>query len=456
MTTPTEADKVRDLETWLCERRWYGEKTRFLTHATTRFQAQVDVNDSWIRFEVRRLSFDSGPPADYLLILDSDMPDADGVDSPVVRSWLIDGFTEGRTVAGTGDGALRFQAEGFEEVAGGLGAESSRVFRGEQSNTSVVYGDRAMLKLFRKLREGINPEVEIGRFLTGDTAFTAFPRLYGTIDLHCEDGVTTVAALQEYIPSVGDAWDWITQRIADESIRPTTIEAVGQLGRRTGEMHRALATGTERAFVPEVASAAYAEAVHVQAVAELRDTVAQLTQRGVDGAAAPGDALEASLSALHRLQGTMITRIHGDYHLGQVLRTSEGDFAILDFEGEPTRPLSERRAKASPLRDVAGMLRSFDYAAETGRRAAPGNNSAAIDAWYEASRASFLQSYYDEISGDPVLARAWDPEARDTLLAAFEVHKALYETRYELSNRPDWIELPLNALRRIAIAAGSR
>jgi maltose alpha-D-glucosyltransferase/alpha-amylase len=221
---------------------------------------------------------------------------------------------------------------------------------------------------------------------------------------------------------------------------------------RTAEMHAAFASGRTDHFVPEVASGSYAEKVRAEALAELRDTVDQLERRGVGGAGALGGALQAALDALLELEGTMITRIHGDYHLGQVLRTENEDFAILDFEGEPTRSLAERRAKASPLRDVAGMLRSFDYAAETARRES-GGETADIDSWYEAARSEFLAGYDSVARGNSVLMRGWEEGAREAALAAFEIHKALYEVRYELSNRPDWLEIPLNALRRIAAAS---
>jgi maltose alpha-D-glucosyltransferase/alpha-amylase len=262
--------------------------------------------------------------------------------------------------------------------------------------------------------------------------------------------VTTIAAAQAYIPSVGDAWAWITERINDPGVRPATVEAAGVLGARTGEMHVAFASGTSDAFAPEMASGAYADAVAAEARAELRDTIDQLERRGVGGALELGDVLDASLDALRSLEGTMITRIHGDYHLGQVLRTSNEDFAILDFEGEPTRSLDERRAKASPLRDVAGMLRSFDYAAETARRAAGGVETEDIDEWYAAARASYLDGYNAVVRQNSLLMRGWEEGERDATLAALEVHKALYEVRYELGNRPDWLDIPLNALRRIA------
>ncbi|HYH11256.1 MAG TPA: phosphotransferase, partial [Thermomicrobiales bacterium] len=265
--------------------------------------------------------------------------------------------------------------------------------------------------------------------------------------------VTTVAAIQEFIPSVGDAWSWVTERVGDRSQRSGTVDAARLLGRRTAEMHVAFATGRADRFVPEVATGAYAEAVRAEARAELQDTVEQLARRGVGGTAALGAGLESSLDALVDLEGTMITRIHGDYHLGQVLRTADDDFAILDFEGEPSRSLAERRAKASPLRDVAGMLRSFDYAAETARRATDPAQIGDIGSWYMDSRLAYLEGYDDVARENSVLMRGWEPGARSAVLAALEVHKALYEVRYELSNRPDWLEIPLNALRRLAEAA---
>jgi maltokinase len=447
MTTRHLGD-TRRLASWLADRRWFGDKTRSLTGAERVFHAEIDADGAKVGVDIVRLSFASGQAADYLLITDERDADIDGVESDAVRAWLMESFRSARSIEGEEGVELRFRLEDAGKAAV-VHVEDSRVFRGEQSNTSIVYGEHAILKLFRKLREGVNPEVEIGGFLTRHTPFDAFPRLYGAIELRDGDRLTTLGALQEFVPSVGDAWSWITERVSDPETRPETTEAAAQLGARTGELHRALAMGTEEAFAPELASGAYAQAVRSEAVAELRDTVDQLDRRGVGGAGELGGALESSLDALLRLEGTMITRIHGDYHLGQVLRTEDGDFAILDFEGEPSRPLAERQAKASPLRDVAGMLRSFDYAAETARRSDRGD-AGGIDTWYRVSRDAFMQGYSEVVAGDEVLMRGWEPDAREAVLAAFEVHKALYETRYELNNRPDWLEIPLNALRRIA------
>lgn len=450
MTTGREPQDIRELATWLQGRRWYGDKSRALAGMDRVFQARAERGALAIEVEVCRFAYADGSAADYLLVHDTSHPDADGIESDQVRSWFLDGFLSERVLDGEDGVRMRWMAD---QGMGKLGISEntpSRVFRGEQSNSSIVYGDKVMMKLFRKLRQGENPEVEIGEFFTQHTTFDAFPKLLGTIVLEIGDQPTTIGAAQQFIPSIGDAWSWITERLNDAEMLSTTIDAAQLLGRRTGEMHVAFASGKSDNFVPEVATGAYADAVRIECETELRDTVGQLERRGVGGVATLGSALERFLDTFLHLEGSMITRIHGDYHLGQILRTQDEDFAILDFEGEPTRPLAERRAKASPLRDVAGMLRSFDYAAETARRASGHGDVAGLDAWYQASRGAFLDGYNAVVEPNSVLMRGWSEGTRSAVLAAFEMHKALYEVRYELGNRPDWLEIPLNALRRIA------
>lgn len=448
---PTEhgTEDVRHLEEWLAGRRWYGDKARELREATTLLNVRIPENDFEIDFDLVRLGYSSGPDATYLLVRDANDPSGDGVEHAEVRSWLLEGFGDARVLPSESDLRLRWVASDELRRVARKVAGDSRVFRGEQSNSSIVFGSRVMVKLFRKIRPGTNPEVEVGDFLTRHTAFRAFPRLLGVLNLESGETSTTLAAVQEFVPSNGDAWDWITGRINDPSGRVSTIDAAHMLGVRTGEMHVAFASGESNAFAPEVATAAYAGKVRDEAKVELQETIERLDHRGVGGATGLGESLERALGSLQQLEGTMITRIHGDYHLGQVLRTEHGDFAILDFEGEPTRPLSERRAKSSPLRDVAGMLRSFDYAAETARRSSGGRVDAEVTDWYQRSRQAFLDGYNAAIAQNAVLLRGWDDSSWPSVLAAFEVHKALYEVRYELGNRPDWLEIPLTALRRL-------
>jgi trehalose synthase-fused probable maltokinase len=451
MATSYGTSEVSALASWLANRRWYGEKARELIDATTISHVRSTIESMDIEFELVRLAFSSGDDASYLLVRHNMDEDADGIEHDAVRAWVMNGFAEARSLIGDHGGRLQWIASAELSQRASEVASQSRVFRGEQSNTSMVFGDRVMVKLFRNLRPGVNPEVEIGNFLTAHTDFRAFPRLLGELDLELAGEGTTIAAVQEFIPSVGDAWGWITERIDDPTIHESTVIAAGVLGQRTGELHVAFSTGEAPAFVPEQADRAHAESVLQASQRELRQTVDDLRRAGIEGAEDLGSALETALAALLELDRTVITRIHGDYHLGQVLRTEDDDFAILDFEGEPARSLEERRAKASPLRDVAGMLRSFDYAAETARRSPRGMSTTDVDSWYRRSRDAFLDGYFTAIVNCEILQRGWTDQSRASVLAAFEVHKALYEVRYELSNRPDWLDIPLNALRRLAI-----
>lgn len=448
MATSSGPGDIRSLAAWLADRRWYGEKSRDLVSARSLSHVRLPEEGVDIDLELIELSYVSGPSANYVLIRERGNPNADGIEDDRVRAWLMNGFAQSRSLIDESGGLLQWVAspeltERAHQIAG-----RSRLFRGQQSNTSMVFADSVMVKLFRNIRFGINPEIEVGNFLTAHTDFRAFPRLLGEIVLDIAGVPTTVAAAQEFIPSVGDAWGWITERIDDPSIRESTILAARTLGIRTGEMHVAFASGESEAFAPERATAEFAASVRETSQRELAHTIRQLTQAAVHEAGELEAPLAEALEALKQLDGTTITRIHGDYHLGQVLRTVQEDFAILDFEGEPARSLDERRAKASPLRDVAGMLRSFDYAAETARRSADGQADDEVADWYRRSRGSFLEGYDAAIEPCEALQTGWCVSSQSSALAAFEIHKALYEVRYELSNRPDWVDIPLNALRR--------
>jgi len=240
------------------------------------------------------------------------------------------------------------------------------------------------------------------------------------------------------------------------------IDALRRLGERTGELHRALAADpADPDFAPESISAADATAweadtlTALAAVAndfqrqsrELPPTVQDVVARFLE--AEP--ALRLRAAGFRTLVGLPKTRVHGDYHLGQTLRTVRDDWTILDFEGEPARPIAERRAKTSPLKDVAGMLRSFGYARGVARRDAAvtadlaAGGTAVLADWEIEARAAFLDGYRSGIAGAPALVPT-DPAAFAAALAAWELDKALYEVHYEHSNRPDWLDLPLAAL----------
>ena len=376
---------------------------------------------------------------------------------------------------------------------------ASRVGSAEQSNTSIVYGNQLILKLFRRLQPGENPDVEIGRFLTEVARFPHIPRFLGEIAVTQPGGKkTTAAMLQGLVANQGDGWQWFLEQLAEffpaVSALPvpprlpspifgeeyelpweirehagTSLEAATLLGRRTGEMHLALASPTDDpAFAAEpltaedlAQDARRIEAQVVSALEALKLKIAVLDGAMTDDAAL---VLSRRVELLGRARAITSVkasgqriRIHGDYHLGQTLRTCEpktedgtegGDFALLDFEGEPARPLAERHRKQSPLRDVAGMLRSFSYVTFAGlEQYMKGNAGEAAQltawsiCWQNAVSAEFLRAYRKTLAAKPALLP--DPEQAQSLLGAYLFEKALYELLYELNNRPAWLRIPL-------------
>jgi maltose alpha-D-glucosyltransferase/alpha-amylase len=383
----------------------------------------------------------------------------------------------------------------FAGIRGGAG-EDLRVSRMpvDQSNTSIVYGDRLILKLFRRLQPGINPDFEIGRQLTERAGFNRVPPVAGVFE-YTGLGIetSTLAMMQQLVLSQGDGWahtlDEVARFLEDVDADPApagtgfrtyadliasepserVVRAMGSylvtaatLGRRTAEMHLALGSdSTDPAFVPEPLTP-----IDVQLLAS--DAVAQ-AQKALDVLAAsslnlPQDVQDAA-QLLVQSRNTLIERIrsaaqvdfvaskirvHGDYHLGQVLWCEE-DFVILDFEGEPTRPIEQRRLKQSPLKDVAGMLRSFSYAAYAGLFVHTASRRAEFDRvepwariWQITAASAFLRAYFTTVAGALFIPAA--ESQRDALLELFVLDKALYELDYELNNRPDWVRIPLRGI----------
>ena len=360
--------------------------------------------------------------------------------------------------------------------------DAIRVLSGEQSNTSLLVGTEAILKYYRRLRDGIQPELEVTRFLTEKTEFDAAPALLGAIELVRADGSrTAVAALFEQVQNQGDAWTvvvdalarylrdhaYTSQPIADDNLEvgaisepklQIQIDPAEVLGRRTGEMHAALATRTgDAAFDPEpLDDETYMTLVRDakreagEALAILAEAKPNLPQEELADVERLLGAEKDILTWFDRFGGLKVnahrTRIHGDYHLGQVL-VAKNDVVILDFEGEPGRSLEERRAKTSPLRDVAGMVRSFDYAAFAARdRAGPVDDATGerlrdmAVSWRDETTEAFLK-HWSEASGI-----ALDDGATAQLLDLFVLQKAFYELRYEAAMRPAWLSIPLRGI----------
>nr|MBA2304494.1 putative maltokinase [Acidobacteriota bacterium] len=360
----------------------------------------------------------------------------------------------------------------------------------EQSNTSLVFGDRLILKLFRRLEPGINPDFEIGRYLTEQAAFTRVPSVLGALEhAGVAEEPSTLAMMQELVESQAEGWTHATDEVRrfydaaqsrkapevvlpscgysaliDTEAPPVIRELMGgylvtaeRLGRRTGEMHLALASDASHlAFAPEPFTSDDLAAISNNAVAEAQRAFEILESK-------PGTAPELLarkqqvLDRLHHRPALEFTaskiRVHGDYHLGQVL-WAEGDFYILDFEGEPAKPLVVRRAKQSPLKDVAGMMRSFSYAAHAGLFAYTASRPDAFESlskWAEAwdtwTTGAFLRGYFATV--EHALFVPANPAQRDELLCLFVLEKALYELNYELNNRPEWLRIPALGIRRL-------
>jgi trehalose synthase-fused probable maltokinase len=303
----------------------------------------------------------------------------------------------------------------------------------EQSNSTIVLGDALALKVFRRLLPGDNPELEMLRFLT-QHGFANIAPLAGWYAFEGERLSATLGVLQTFVADGVDGWDYAL------SEPDAFLGRAAELGAVTGRMHSVLASdGMDPDFAPEE-PAEEALGMLVATIDEEIDRVFLDLRDGDDavlGILGRGEELRDQLAALsHQSAGGRLIRHHGDYHLGQTLLSGSG-WVILDFEGEPARSLPERRRKRSPLRDAAGMLRSFAYAASA--RSLPAG-------WEASARQEFLAGYFGAV--EPALMPAGE-SAIAKLLAIHELEKAVYELRYELNNRPDWVRIPVAAIARL-------
>jgi maltose alpha-D-glucosyltransferase / alpha-amylase len=370
----------------------------------------------------------------------------------------------------------------------------------EQSNSSITYGDRLVLKVFRHVEPGVNPDLEIGRFLSENVRFPHVPAVAGWLEYSATDGEqATLGILQEFVPNQGDAWRFTlnsllefwqraAERLAEvSSLNPPGLyplkrsalpmpgimrelcgkylDAAALLAQRTAQLHLALASDSATpAFAPEPFTqqfqAALAQSLREKtqnAFALLRAHVAEMTgDTRVEAERilkAESELLKTFATVLSQPVAAMRTRIHGDYHLGQVLYTGL-DFVIIDFEGEPARPIAERSVKLSPLQDLAGMLRSFHYAAFASVFAAStGANAHSEDVrqrlksaqvWYLCAATHFTSAYLTEAGSASFIPATEEQLA--TLLRLHLLEKAVYELNYELNNRPDWVRIPLTGI----------
>jgi len=435
---------------WLTAQRWFGGKGRAITGISEVSSAVLRTGDPEVRLVVAHVDYDLGPSEDYHLLLGvtegeveqrleyAVVARADGqvvydaVHDPIACEVLLRHLTLGSQV----DGVSFVHDCMLDPMLPG------RVMTAEQSNTSIVYGEDVILKLFRRLQPGANPDIEVTKALA-DAGCPHVARPLAWIDGIVDGETTTLALAQPFLKNCADGWSMATASVRDlleeqdlhaHEVGGDFAGEAERLGAATGEVHRLMAEVLPTAVTGPEESQATSRQLHERLTAAL-SVVPEL--------AAFEEGIRTSYEVVgERGEPVRVQRVHGDFHLGQVLRTLAG-WVLLDFEGEPARPLSERRALMSPLRDVAGMLRSFDYAArhQLMERAEEPHLAYRAAEWAERNREAFCDGYARAVGSDP------RDEAE--LLRAFELDKAVYEVIYEARNRPGWLGLPLGSIARM-------
>jgi maltokinase len=444
------------LREWIQRQRWYASKARPVTGIEI-VESVVLEEDPSLVLTLVQTRFATGTHELYQLPVALHPAKGDGRAEPAliarVDGWdVYDALANPaqalallRRICGTDQidtdaGCFSFHcSEGFLPAPDDAEA---RVMGVEQSNSSIVVDNRLVLKAFRKLEPGVNPELEMLRFLTVHE-FPHVAPLQGWYDYDGHALAATLGVVQTFLADAVGGWELALQEISSDPER--FLERLGELGEVTARMHNTLASDSgDPAFAPEEPS--------VEALSLLTATVDEDIERifvrlpddeRVAAIAGRGQDVRERLAARAQIgSGGRAIRTHGDYHLGQTLSTPEG-WVIIDFEGEPARPLPERRQKRSPLRDVASMLRSFAYATSAVRilRGQP-----LPEGFEEQARARFLERYLRTV--DPTLLPAGEA-ATANLLSVFELEKAIYELRYELNNRPDWVAIPVAGIVRL-------
>ncbi len=515
---------------FLMTSRWFGGKARDVTGVSIVESIPINYAGETSYLTFVRVTYAEGDPDVYVLPLayatgdsgaqiESTVPpaaiarlrigDTGGLiyDATRGRAFpvaLLDGIIRSRRLEGSAGAVI---AEPGTALHGLRSARSTRleptVSRAEQSNTSIVFGDRLILKLIRRVVEGVNPDLEVGRFLAERAHFPNVPPLAGSLEYKSDRGaMSTLVVMQGLVTNQGDAWSYTLGALREywprvAGMAPSTLdhamlsrrpielspaeqpdvaeEVVGPylasarlLGRRTGELHRALGSDAgDPAFSPEPFTILQQRSLYQSARTQTNNAFVLLQSHLGE---LPEDMQRHGLSLLerresayakirpvldHRLGGRRI-RTHGDFHLGQALYTG-GDFVFIDFEGEPARSLEERRSKRSPLRDVAGMVRSFDYAVHSslGQWAVESGEEASaaevLEPWATAWRvwvsAAYLGAYLDVVRPSGLLPASLEDIA--LLLDVYLWEKAAYELEYELNNRPTWAGIPIRGLLRI-------
>lgn len=431
------------LAAWICHQRWFGGKGRPIDSVSVESDVELAPDLRHLVLSV----WQGGSRERYQLLLGSrdELPDRlkhaligifhdkyvyDAVHDPALAGRLLEGMARGDE-----HGIVRFRH------LPGITIDTSHrslVLGAEQSNTSLVYGDAYICKLFRRLIPGVNPELEIVSALA-ERGAPHIAQPYGWIETDLDGTATTLAIMQAFLNTANDGWDLALTSVRDLYGSLPELSAADAGGDFAAEAHR---LGTATAEIHrELALAFPTDVVSPPEVKRMAEGFRRRLGRAIAEVPALREHAEAAENVFHQVEAlerdVRVQRIHGDYHLGQVMRTSR-DWIVLDFEGEPGQPLAERRALQSPLRDVAGMLRSFDYAARHLLAGHPDAEELEPRAreWAERNRTAFLEGYSSGLELDDEAA---------VLLNAFELAKAVYEVVYEARNRPSWLPIPLAA-----------
>jgi trehalose synthase-fused probable maltokinase len=502
----------RALPDFLKARRWFGGKTRTIQSVEIADVVPIPHAAIAAAIVVARVNYAEGPSEMYTVPLleepdlHPDQPASDGaririrngdgaehifsdaLANPAILETLFKVIRDGRSLPGRSGELAGVPTRSLEPLR--IAAEGKlqpSLMNVEQSNTSVLYGTAFVLKFFRRLEMGINPDFEVGRFLSEKAAFRNIPPVAGALEYRVGNSEpATMAILQGFVANHGDAWKHTLDALShcydrvaaanlsalDAKSQSLGAQLLGHyraeaelLGRRTAELHNAFASDhSDPGFAPEAFSPRLQRDLSESMVSLTHDTFAMLRRRAPDFRGDFQEQVEATLElegeltrrfrslADRRLTG-LRTRIHGDLHLGQVLFTGD-DFIFIDFEGEPARTLAERREKHSPLRDVAGMVRSFHYAAyaalfrrlgDAGAKQAESQSLVPFaNAWYRAASREYLRAYFETAFSANFLPA--DPDEREFLLNFWLLGKAVYELKYELNHRLDWIAIPIEGI----------
>ncbi len=470
MTAPDMHTLAAAMAPWLPSRRWFQGKARDTAGVEILDHATIDLpGDGQVLVAVVGVAYADGGHDRYLVPLVAS-PDgelaagqhrwADALDDADAVRALARLATEESTVSTAQGGVLAGRPVTGERPPDDAGVRRLGV---EQTNSSVVLGDAWILKVLRRLEAGPHPDVEVTAALTA-AGFAHVPAQHGSWVLRQSDGSeTALSVLADFLAGAHEGWDLATaetRRLAagEEVSEDELLASFDPLGEAVAGLHNTLSDAMGWRDATREDAAAWSQAM----LDQLDGVLALAGQRAPELTADVRGVADELRAAFHELGGLAdagrVTRIHGDLHLGQVLRETDGTWKLLDFEGEPARPLEERGAPSSPLRDVAGMLRSFDYAAAAATGAGAGSEPAlgadpgggttspgdpVVDQWRDTARRRFLAGYIRHAGGLLPGARA-----SEALLAAFELDKAVYELGYELANRPAWVSIPVGGILR--------